>query len=161
MKRLLLSIFTVLLLTVGTAWADTLDDGYAADKRGDYAEALRWYRLAAAQGDARAQFNLGYMYHYGQDVTQDYVEAVKWVRLAAAQGLAIAQNNLGTMYDKGQGVTQDYVRAHMWLNLSAVSGNADAVKNRDIVARKMTSQPIAQAQMMARDCQQKNFKGCE
>ena len=113
MKRLLLSLFTILLLTVGTAWADTLDDGYAAYKRGDYAEALRWFRLSAAQRNASAQFGLGNMYFNGQGVTQDYAEAVKWVRLAAAQGNAGAQNNLGYMYAEGQGVTQDYVRAHM------------------------------------------------
>ena len=28
----------------------------------DHAEALRWYRLAAEQGHAEAQFNLGVMY---------------------------------------------------------------------------------------------------
>ena len=77
MKRLLFSLFTELLLTVGTAWADTLDDGVAAHKRGDYAEAVKWYRLAAAQGNADVQFNLGTMYYDGKGVTQDYAEAVK------------------------------------------------------------------------------------
>ena len=122
---------------------------------------MKWYRLAAVQGVARAQCNLGVMYAEGQGVTQDYAEAVKWFRLSAAQGYASAQFNLGNMYNNGKGVTQDYIRAHMWFNLSAASGDADAVKNRDIVARKMTSQQMAQAQIMARDCQQKNFKGCE
>ena len=28
----------------------------------DYAEAVKWYRLAADQGDAAAQNNLGFMY---------------------------------------------------------------------------------------------------
>jgi TPR repeat protein len=65
------------------------------------------------------------------------------------------------MYHNGQGVAQDYIRAYMWLNLSASSGKTDALKNRDITARKITSQQIAQAQIMARDCQQKNFKGCK
>ncbi|MDO8369525.1 MAG: cell envelope integrity protein TolA [Candidatus Nitrotoga sp.] len=127
----------------------------------NYAEAAKWYRLAAIQGYSSAQFNLGLMYKKGQGVTQDYTEALKWHRLSAAQGVAGAQNNLGLMYHNGEGVTQDYIRAHMWLNLGAASGDADAVKNRDIVAGKMTSQQIAQAQIMARDCQQKNFKGCE
>ena len=127
----------------------------------DYAEAVTWYRLAVAQGDARAQFNLGNMYGKGQGVAQDYAEAVKWYRLAAERGIANAQNNLGWMYSTGQGVTQDYVRAHLWLNLGAASGAANSVKNRDMVARKMTSQQIAQAQKMASDCKQKNFKGCE
>ena len=41
MKRLLLSIFAVLFLTVGTAWAGSFENGLAAYKRGDYAEALK------------------------------------------------------------------------------------------------------------------------
>ena len=127
----------------------------------DYAEAMKWYRLAVAQGNAYGQNSLGYMYYKGQGVTQDYAEAMKWYRLAAEQGIADAQNNLGWMYSTGQGVTQDYVRAHMWLNLGAASGAANSVKNRDIVASKMTPQQIAQAQKMASDCKQKNFKGCE
>jgi TPR repeat protein len=56
----------------------------------DYAEALKWYRMAAAQGLADAQFNLGAMYAEGQGVPQDDAEALKWYRLAAAQGDAVA-----------------------------------------------------------------------
>jgi TPR repeat protein len=50
----------------------------------DYTEAVKWYRLAAAQGDAFAQFNLGVMYSKGDGVPQDYVQAHKWFTLAAA-----------------------------------------------------------------------------
>ena len=52
----------------------------------DYAEALRWYRLAAAQGVANAQTSLGFMYALGQGVPQDYVQAHMWFNLAEAQG---------------------------------------------------------------------------
>ncbi len=52
----------------------------------DDAEAVRWYRRAAEQGYARAQFNLGFMYSEGQGVLRDYVQAHKWISLAAAQG---------------------------------------------------------------------------
>ena len=72
---------------------------------------LKWYRLAADQGNADAQNNLGAMYDNGQGVPQNYAEAVKWFRLAADQGHAIAQNNLGLMYAKGQGVPQNYAEA--------------------------------------------------
>ena len=34
----------------------------------DDAEAVRWYRLAADQGDADAQYNLGVMYANGEGV---------------------------------------------------------------------------------------------
>ena len=46
----------------------------------------------------------------------------------------------------------------MWWNLAAVTGDDDSVKNRDIVANKMTSQQIAEAQKLARECQARNFK---
>jgi len=105
--------------------------------------------------------NLGVMYRDGKGVTRDYAEAVKWFRPAAAQGNAYAQFNLGVMYRDGKGVIQDYVRAHMWFNVSAVSGDADAFENRDIVAKRMAAQQVAEAQKMARECQANKFKGCD
>jgi uncharacterized protein len=59
----------------------------------DYAEAVKWYRLSAAQGDAMAQSNLGVMYVNGQGVPQDYVQAHMWFNLAAAQGNADTVKN--------------------------------------------------------------------
>ncbi len=100
------------------------------------------------------------MYQYGEGVTQDYQEARKWYRLSAVQGHAEAQNSLGVMYAEGKGVVQDYVRAHMWLNLSAASGYSRAVESRDTVAKLMTPQQIAEAQKLARECQARQFKGC-
>jgi TPR repeat protein len=70
----------------------------------DNAEAARWYRKSAEQGDAMAQNNLGGMYHNGNGVAQDYAEAVNWYHRAADQGLAEAQDNLGMMYAYGKGV---------------------------------------------------------
>ena len=49
----------------------------------DDAEAVRWYRQAAEQGLAQAQYNLGVMYANGQGVRQDDAEAVRWYRQAA------------------------------------------------------------------------------
>ncbi|MEN8216794.1 MAG: hypothetical protein ABFS56_10555, partial [Pseudomonadota bacterium] len=37
----------------------------------NYQEAVRWYRKAAEQGDAKGQSNLGLMYHYGLGVAQN------------------------------------------------------------------------------------------
>jgi hypothetical protein len=56
--------------------------------------ALKWFKLAAKQGNARAQHNLGVMYNEGMGVPQDYQTALKWYRLAAKQGNAYAQYNL-------------------------------------------------------------------
>ena len=60
----------------------------------DYAEAVRLYSLAAAQGHARAQFNLGNKFKNGRGVAQDRAEAIRWYRLAAAQGDAWAKATL-------------------------------------------------------------------
>ena len=51
----------------------------------DYVEAVKWYRKAAEQGGALAQYNLGVSYSTGRGVPQDYVAAHKWANLAAAQ----------------------------------------------------------------------------
>ena len=55
----------------------------------------------------------------------------------------------------------DHVRAHMWFNLAAAKGDADAVKNRDQATKMMTPLQIAEAQKLARECQARNFKGCD
>ena len=126
----------------------------------DYKEAVRLYGQAAAQGNASAQSNLGLMYNNGEGVIQDYKEAVRLYSLAAAQGYATAQHNLGVKYYNGEGVIQDNVYAHMWWNIAASSGDASAVKNRDIVAGKMTASDISKAQELARECVKKEYKGC-
>ncbi|HEY3326356.1 MAG TPA: tetratricopeptide repeat protein [Novimethylophilus sp.] len=104
------------------------------------------YRKAAEQGEAQAQFNLGWMYYTGQGVTQDYRQAADWYHKAAEQGLSIAQYNLGLMYGTGQGVTQDYIEAHKWWNIAGNGGNAGGIKNREIVEKMMTPDQIAEAQ---------------
>ena len=70
-----------------TANTASMNDAVAAYKRGDYAQAFKIIRPLAAQGDARAQRNLGNMYREGQGVSQDYKEALKWYRLAQHKGL--------------------------------------------------------------------------
>ena len=53
----------------------------------DEAEAVKWYRKAAEQGNAYGQNNLGKMYANGLGVAKDEAEAVKWFRKAAEQGV--------------------------------------------------------------------------
>ena len=52
----------------------------------DYKTALKWYRLAAEQGNANAQISLGYMYAKGEGVLQDFVYAHMWWNIAASNG---------------------------------------------------------------------------
>ena len=80
----------------------------------DVAKAVAWYRKAAEQGFAKAQFNLAVRYTGGEGVPQDDGEAAAWYRRAAVQGFAKAQCNLGVMYLQGRGVPQDDAEAETW-----------------------------------------------
>ena len=97
-------------------------------------EAVKWFRQAAEQGDAEAQYALGGLYNRGQGVSQDYALSLKWFKMAAEQGDSDAQFSLGGIYSRGLGVVKDRVRAHMWFNLAATHGNKEAVQYRDITS---------------------------
>ena len=60
-------------------------------------EAARWFRKAADQGDAGAQYNLGIMFKQGSGVAQSDVQAARWYRKAADQGHVQALHKLGNM----------------------------------------------------------------
>ena len=64
---------------------------------------LAQLRALAEQGNAVAQYNLGFRYANGDGVPQDNAEAVRWWRLAAEQGNAVAQYNLERLSDGGEG----------------------------------------------------------
>jgi TPR repeat protein len=55
------------------------------------------------------------------------------------------------MYAEGQGVPQDNVQAYMWFTLAGTAGDAANLKNRDLIAAKMTPDQIAEAQRLARE----------
>lgn len=58
-------------------------------------EALKWYKLAAEQGIADAQYNLGIIYTLQFN---DKIEGIKWTKLAAENGNVNAQWNLANYY---------------------------------------------------------------
>ena len=62
--------------------------GVAKDDR----QAVYWYRKAADQGNANAQYNLGVMYENGEGVAKDDKQAVYWYRKAADQGNSHGSN---------------------------------------------------------------------
>jgi TPR repeat protein len=55
----------------------------------NYAEAAKWYRLAADQGNPYGQGSLGNMYRF----SGDYVRAHIWFNVSAAQGDQLAAKN--------------------------------------------------------------------
>ena len=83
-------------------------------------------RARAMRGEAKAQFDLGVSYRFGQGVPQSDAEAVKWYRKAAEQGYAKAQYNLGVCCDTGKGLPKDYAEAAKWYRKAAGQGHAKA-----------------------------------
>jgi TPR repeat protein len=114
LKRILAGLIVAVVMA-STAAAGQFEDGVAAYQLGDYATALKLWRLLAAQS------------------------------------LAVAQNDLGFMYDAGHGVPKDDVQAYMWFTLAAERGSADTVTNRDLLAKVLTPDQLAEAQRPARE----------
>eukprot|EP01126_Amoeba_proteus_P062262 TRINITY_DN8436_c0_g1_i5.p1 TRINITY_DN8436_c0_g1~~TRINITY_DN8436_c0_g1_i5.p1 ORF type:complete len:597 (-),score=85.17 TRINITY_DN8436_c0_g1_i5:52-1842(-) len=88
--------------------------GIGEENKMDSDKVMKWYNMAADQGNAFAQFNIGSLYDNGRGVTQDYTKAMEWYIKASDQGHALAQFKIGYLYDNGRGVTQDYTKAMEW-----------------------------------------------
>ena len=65
----------------------------------DFAEAVRWFRVAALAQDPQGQRNLGIMYLRGLGVKKDYHEAYGWLYFAYEGGNAGAKEYLTLMSD--------------------------------------------------------------
>lgn len=65
----------------------------------------------AKQGDAFAQFFIGYSYHYGKETEQNFSLAHKWYKKAAYQGHIGAQINGGQtcIVNKGQNILATWI----------------------------------------------------
>jgi TPR repeat protein len=93
----------------------------------------RLFKVAADQGDAGGQDNLGICYLTGRGgLPKDEREAARLFKLAADQGNAQAQANLGTFYRDGRGgLPKDEREADRLFKLAADQGNTD-VRTRQI-----------------------------
>jgi TonB family protein len=82
-------------------------------------------------------------------------QGIAELRRAAEQGEAEAQFDLGRAYERGFGVPQDYVEAHKWMNIAAARATGelqkDAADSRELIAKGMTAEQIADAQKRARE----------
>ncbi len=113
--------------------------GWAYNHHGKGAEynrykAAEWFRKAADQGHAKAQFELGIMYDLGDTYgfggpKEDHVKAAEWFLKAAKQGYAEAQSYMGGMYLDGVGVEQDYAKAIELYRKAAEQGDLFALND--------------------------------
>jgi len=86
-------------------------------------EGLKWYLLAANQGNVNAQVRLANIYFIFYDshgLKQNDAEAMKWFRLAAQQGNAEAESRLAQMYVAGLGASVNLVVAYAILDVRRI-----------------------------------------
>jgi uncharacterized protein len=99
----------------------------------DDAEAVYWYRLAAADGSREALNNLGLRYARGQGVAaRDIATAFMLWRAAAVRGDANAAFNLAAAYERGIGVAAAPEAARRWYAVARDAGSQEA---RNALAR--------------------------
>jgi len=90
-------------------FASNYSDGMNAMKNGNHEEAVKFFRIAAETGDARAQHCLGVMLNKGQGVKQNYEESFKWLNLAAKQGFLQAKLDLEILIYHKKGIPENYI----------------------------------------------------
>jgi TPR repeat protein len=89
----------------------------------DNAEAMRWFRKAAEQGNIEAQVNLGGMCANGTGVKKDGAEALKWWLMAAKQGDEWAEAAVGNCYVSDMCGKQNPEEAVKWYRKAAEQGS--------------------------------------
>ena len=92
---------------------------------------------------------------------QDYKTARRLITPIAQRGDKDAQRIMGFMYMYELGVPRDYVRAHMWWSLAAAKGDSKSGEYRDVVAKLLTKEQIAESKKRASDCTARKFRGCD
>ena len=96
----------------------------------DDQKAVKWYRLAAEQGHARAKANI---YNLAK---KNIPQALQVLIGDAENGVVEAQYTLASMYANGQGVPQDDQKAVKWYRLAVEQGHAGAKANIYSLAKK-------------------------
>ena len=122
----LFGIFVIGMVVQSLQQAD-FEKGEAANKAGNYPEAVNWYHRAAERGHAQAQVHLGNMYYLGVGgVAQDVRKAVHWYHKAVEQDNVVAQRTLGSMYVIGKDIARDTQKGMHLLHKAAEHGDAQA-----------------------------------
>lgn len=102
---------------------------YYFDVKRDYFEAVRWYTLAANQGNLGGLNNLAFCYLLGRGVEKNISEAIKLYRKSAEGGSVVAQCELARFYKEGKGVPQSDDEAIYWYMKAVEKGYEPAKKS--------------------------------
>ena len=100
-----------IILQVQFSYANEFEKGMFALEMEDYERAVYYLSFEAAQGNPRAQYNLGLMYKNGTGVKKDFNEALGWFILGSNNDHMLSKYALGLMYYKGEGISKNYSKA--------------------------------------------------
>lgn len=122
-----------------------------SDGQQDYEKAVKWYRMAAAQGHRDALYNLGMMYVNGRGVRKNNGEGVIYFRQAAELQHPEAHFNMGFMQENGRGVAKSPSRGLTSYIIASNLGVGEAAINaRDNVAARLSRAQVSDAKRRAR-----------
>jgi TPR repeat protein len=102
----------------------------------DTAEAVRWWRAAANQGEPGAMLQLAARALEGLDPPRDEAWARQVLQLAASLGLDAAQFLAGEVLLEGLGGPVDRPGAAHWFSLAAAQGHKGAARRLDALGAK-------------------------
>ena len=94
MTKILLCTALALFMAAPPMLRAGYEEGYQAANKGAYTTAFKEFKMAAENGDARAQYSLAVMYNDGIGVRKNPDEAMSWFRKAAAKGHPLAKEVL-------------------------------------------------------------------
>jgi len=117
----------------------------------DMASAGVWFRRAAEQDLAEAQFNLALILESGDGVRKDLAQAFYWCRRAADQGFTNAQDMLGIMYFQGSGSPKNPVEALAWFQVAAHYGHEGAREHLALAKPMLGPESILAAERRFQD----------
>lgn len=108
--------------------AAELEDAVEAMRSGDFAVAYCIMYPLAEDGDADAQYNIGWMYLNGYGLRVNDSLALQWWKQASEQGHVDAGFSIGMLYSLGEGkVGKDLNLAIDYYLLAATKGQEDAI----------------------------------
>jgi hypothetical protein len=121
---------------------------------GDDRTVLKWYQKAACEGNAEAQYHVGFFndqeYQYEHDseykelafgwycraAEQGQPDAIEWCQKVAEKGERRIQFHLGLMYYFGRGVEMSRLGSHRWFKKAADQGYKPAIRVLEIIQKE-------------------------
>ncbi len=132
--------------------AADVEDARDLMEAGRFEEARERLELYARSGNADAEELTGVLHALGLGVPEDDRRAFEWYMRAAMKGHPGAQSGVAWYYEEGLGMpAPDLVRAYLWYVLSTIGGDPDAAMSLEEIARRMTPEQIAAAQVLVDD----------